>query len=100
LPPSGLSLAIDAESRPVELGRAGVGAAVAVPVAVAVLSLWALYVRASDPPLRRFGVPVTAGLVLLAPVTGVPVLVIGLLLAALLTIKVVIRLRARSDVAA
>jgi low temperature requirement protein LtrA len=97
---AGLSLAIEAASRPVELEPVGVGAAVAVPVAIAMLCLWAMYVRAADSSLRRYGVPVTAALVLAASATAVPVPMIGLLLTALLVIKVVVRLRADSETAA
>jgi hypothetical protein len=77
-----------------------VGAAVAVPVALATLCLWALYVRASDPPMRRFSIPVTAALVLAASFAPTPVLVIGLLLSTLLAVKLAVRFRAESDLAA
>jgi low temperature requirement protein LtrA len=97
---AGLSLAIESASRPVELGETGVGAAVAVPVAVALLSLWVVYVRRADSPLRKLGIPVAVALVLAAAATEAPVLVIGLVLAALLLVKVTVRLRARSDLAA
>jgi low temperature requirement protein LtrA len=97
---AGLSLSIEAATGPVELSDAGVGAAVSIPVAVAMLSLWALYVRSSDSRLRRFGVPTVAALVLGATFTPVPVLAVGLLMSSLLAVKVVVRLRADSAVAA
>ena len=97
---AGLSLSIAAASRPVDLSPRGVGAAVALPVALAILCLWVLYVRASDPPLRRFGIPVIAALVLGASFTPAPALMIGLLLSALLVVKVAVRLRADNMIAA
>jgi low temperature requirement protein LtrA len=97
---AGLSLSIEAASRPVELWPTGVGAAVAVPVALATLCLWALYVRASDPPLRRFGIPAIVALLLGASFTPAPVLMIGLLLSSFLAVKVAVRLRAESKIAA
>ena len=67
--------------------------AVAVPVAVYLLSLWALYIRAGDPPIRRFGVPMVASLLVAAPFTGYPVLLVGLLLIVLVVVKEITRVR-------
>jgi low temperature requirement protein LtrA len=97
---AGLSLAIEAAGHPVELTEVGVGAAVSMPVAVAMVSLWSLYVRSADPLLRRLGVPATAALILGAMFTPAPVLVVGLLMSGLVAVKVVVRLRAESEVAA
>jgi hypothetical protein len=91
-------VAIEASSVHIELGPVGTGFAVAVPVAVFLLSLWALHVRARDPALRRFGAPAVAALVLATPFTGVPVVAIGLLLVAYVGLKVVARLRAAEEI--
>jgi low temperature requirement protein LtrA len=84
---AGLVVAVEAAVGHGELGSAARGAAISVPVAVFVLSLWALYVRAGDPPIRKFGIPVTAALVLTASFTRMTVLVVGILLSALLVVK-------------
>jgi Bacterial low temperature requirement A protein (LtrA) len=95
---AGLSLAIERVSHPIALGPAETGAAVAIPVAVFLLSLWALHVRAMDPPIRKFGAPVTAVLVVAASFTVVPPLIIGLVLALYVAAKVVARLRSDSEI--
>lgn len=92
---AGLVVAIEGAAGHGDLGPSATGAAIAVPVAVYLLSLWAIYVRAGDPPIRRFGAPVTAAFVLAASLTGMPVLFIGVLMAALVAIKE--RARLRSD---
>jgi low temperature requirement protein LtrA len=95
---AGLSLAIEKASHPIALGPAETGAAVAIPVAVFLLSLWALHVRAMDPPIRKFGAPVTAVLVVAASFTVAPPLIIGLVLTLYVAAKVVARLRADSEI--
>jgi low temperature requirement protein LtrA len=90
---AGLAVAIEDATRGSDLGSSATAATVAVPVAIYLLSLWALHVRRGDPPIRLFGVPVTAGLVLGASLTGIPVLLAGLLLAALVVAKEGQRLR-------
>jgi hypothetical protein len=64
--------------------------AVALPVAVYVSSLWVLHDR---PEYRstRFHGPLAALLILLTPLTGQAVPLIGLILAALVAAKLVIR---------
>jgi low temperature requirement protein LtrA len=90
---AGLAVAIDHAAGRSELGPTATGAAIAVPVAVYLLSLWALYVRASDLPMRRFGVPMVAVLLLAASFTGSPVLLVGLLLTVLVVVKEITRVR-------
>jgi low temperature requirement protein LtrA len=97
---AGLAVAIESATGHSELGPAGTGAAVAVPVAIFLLSMWALYVRRVDPGVRKYGGPMVAALVLGASFTGAPVLTIGLLLAALVAVKVVTRLRTEGELAA
>jgi hypothetical protein len=62
-------------------------------VAVFLLSLWALYVRAADHPMRRFGVPMAATAILAASFTGFPVLLVGLVLSGLVVVEEISRLR-------
>jgi low temperature requirement protein LtrA len=95
---AGLSLAIERASHPIALSSAETGAAVAIPVAVFLLSLWALHVREMDPPIRKFGAPVTAVLVVAASFTVAPPLIIGLVLTLFVAAKVVARLRADSEI--
>jgi low temperature requirement protein LtrA len=75
------------------LGPAASGAAISIPVAVFALSLWSLYVRTGDAPLRKFGLPVTAAFVLASSFTTSPVLLVGIMLAVLLLVKGRSRLR-------
>ena len=89
---AGLAVVIEAAAGPSELGPVGTAAAVAVPFAVYLMSLWGLYVR-DDQPFRRFAVPVTAALVLLAPFTTAPVLLMGLAVALFVALQTVVRLR-------
>ena len=84
---AGLVVSVEAAVGHGELGPAGTGAAISLPVVVFTLSLWALYVRALDTPLHKFGIPTTAVLVLLASFTSIPVLLVGLLLSGLLVVK-------------
>jgi low temperature requirement protein LtrA len=84
---AGLVVAVEAAVGHGELGSAARGAAISIPVAVFVLSLWGLYVSAGDPPIRKFGIPLTAALVLTASFAPMTVLVVGILLAALLVVK-------------
>lgn len=90
---AGLAVAIDRAAGRSELGEFATGAAIAVPVAVFLLSLWALYVGAADQPMRRFGVPMAATAILAASFTGFPVLLVGLLLSVLVVVKEISRLR-------
>jgi low temperature requirement protein LtrA len=92
---AGLAVAIDYATHHAELGAFGAGAAVAVPVAIYLFGLWALHYRPRETRLRRtLLAPIVALLVLLTPVSGQAVLLTGLLLAALLAIKIVGRHRA------
>jgi low temperature requirement protein LtrA len=84
---AGLVVSVEAEVGHGELGPRGAGAAISIPVVIFMLSLWALYVRGSDSPTQKFGVPITAVLVLAASFTSAPVLLVGLLLVALLVVK-------------
>ena len=85
---AGIAVAVDHETGHTALGRYGAGAAVAVPVAIYLLCLWALHVRPGrDGLVRLLAMPLAAGLVMLTPLTGKAVLWTGLLMVGLLVIE-------------
>jgi low temperature requirement protein LtrA len=86
---AGLAVAIDGETHKAHLGGIAVGYAVAVPVAVYLLSVWLLHVRPQQRGLIVMPYPATAVLVLLAPLTPAPVPVTAVLVAALVAVTVV-----------
>jgi low temperature requirement protein LtrA len=90
---AGLVVAIEEASGHAHLGWTAVGAAVGVPLAVYLLSLWALYVRLLADRFHQLTVPVTALLILGAMLTPAPVLVMGLVLTAMVAVKVGLRVR-------
>lgn len=87
---AGLGVVVDQAGGHAEVGPWGAGAAVAVPVVVYLLGLWAVHVwlREGATPGARLA-PVVAVLVLLTPWTGHAVILTGLLLAGFLTAKLV-----------
>jgi low temperature requirement protein LtrA len=88
---AGLQVAVDHGTGHAELASWGAGAAVAVPVALYLLSVWLLHAGAeprSSP--RRIAYPLAAMLVLLAIPLGEAVLVIGLLVAALVAVRLLV----------
>jgi low temperature requirement protein LtrA len=89
---AGLVVAVDHAAGHGHVSDAQAGAVVAVPVAVYLLSLWVLHLVLDVAPASpRFTAPLTAGLVLAAPATSQPVLVVGALLAAMMAVKLVVR---------
>ena len=64
----------------------------AIPVAVYLLCLWVLHDRPEYRETRWFG-PVAAVLVLLTPLTGYAVPLIGVILTALVAVKLLLRAR-------
>jgi len=90
---TGLAASIDGATGHSELGQTATGLAVGIPVVIYLLSLYAVYVRPGDSLLRRFGIPVTAMLILLTSFTTQPVLLTGLLLTALVVAKEIERIR-------
>lgn len=79
---AGIAVAVDGVIGETRLSTPAVGYAVAVPVAIFLVSVWILHVR---PDRQQMGgaFPVTALLVLAAPWTGAPVQVVAVLLALL-----------------
>jgi low temperature requirement protein LtrA len=86
---AGLAVAVDHATNHTQIGAVAAGAAVAIPVAVYLLCLWFLHDRPEYRHSRPLG-PVAAVLVLLTPFTGYAVPLIGLILAALIAVKLVI----------
>lgn len=92
---AGIGVAVDHQTGHAAIGQLGAGLAVAAPVAIFLLCLWALHARpARDGPMHLVLTPVVAGLVLLTPLTGQATLLTGLLSATLLTVKLLRRARA------
>jgi low temperature requirement protein LtrA len=82
---AGLAVAADYDTHVSHLSRVGTGYAVAVPVAVFLLGVWALRLARVRPMLY----PVTAALILVTPLTPVPVPLTAALLAGLVAMNLV-----------
>lgn len=93
---AGLSVSVDQATRQSEISVVAAGAAVAIPVAVYLLCLWLLHDRPEYRQTRLLG-PIAAAAVLLAPFTGYAVPLTGTILAALVTVKIVLLGRAESE---
>jgi low temperature requirement protein LtrA len=87
---AGLSVSVDYATHHAEVSAAGAGAAVAIPVAVYLACLWLLHDRPEYRQTRALGA-ITAGLVLLTPLTNYAVPLTGGLLTALVAIKIILR---------
>jgi low temperature requirement protein LtrA len=88
---AGLAVNVDHATHHAAIGARGAAAAFTVPVALYLLAVWALLVRPHH--LGRWHgalVPATAVLVLAATFTAEPVLVTGLLVAAMIAVSVVV----------
>jgi low temperature requirement protein LtrA len=85
---AGLAVAVDQVTHHAKIGAVGAGGAVAVPVAVYLMCLWFLHDRPEYGRTRLLG-PLAAGLVLLTPLTGHAVPLIGTILAALIAVKLI-----------
>jgi low temperature requirement protein LtrA len=89
---AGLQVAVDHATGHAELPAWGAAAAVAVPVALYLVSVWLLHTGGqARPSPRRIAYPVAAALVLAAIAVAEAVLVIGLLAAALVAARVLAR---------
>jgi low temperature requirement protein LtrA len=86
---AGLAVAVDDAAHHAKISAVAAGYAVAIPVAVYLLCLWVLHDRPEYRRTRAFG-PIGAALVLLSPFTGQAVLATGLILAALIGVKLVV----------
>jgi low temperature requirement protein LtrA len=88
---AGLGVAIDQRTGHTAIGSVGAGFAVAIPVVVYLLCLWILHYRPAYRRTRWLG-PAAAPLILLMPFTREPVLGIGVIVAAIVGIKIVMGL--------
>jgi low temperature requirement protein LtrA len=87
---AGIAVSVDQATGHAAIGARAAGAAVAIPVALFLICLWVLHYHPAPWQGRHVVLkPAVAALVLLTPFSGAPVLVSGLLLAALVAITVV-----------
>jgi low temperature requirement protein LtrA len=86
----GLAAGVDAIAGQAAIGSRGAGFAVAIPVVIYVLCLWVLHYRPEYRRTRWLG-PAAAPLLLLAPFSAQPILLIGLILAAIVGVRIVLR---------
>lgn len=101
---AGLALVIEEAAHHGEVSATTAAAAVTVPYALFLLSLWGMYVRRDEAAVRRFGVPVmvaVVGALTLATRAGMTpgtvVLAVGLTAAALVVLEAWVRLRGTDD---
>jgi low temperature requirement protein LtrA len=87
---AGLAVSVDQSTHHTEISTVTAGAAVAIPVAVYLVCLWFLHDRPDYRQTRAFG-PIAAALILLTPFTGQAVLVTGVILTAMVALKLVVR---------
>ena len=87
---AGLAANVDLVTRHSKIGLVGAGYAVAIPATVYLTCLWLLHDRPEYRRTRAFG-PIAAVLMLLGPFTGQGVLVTGIVLAALVASKLVVK---------
>ncbi|WP_433824637.1 low temperature requirement protein A [Actinoplanes sp. CA-015351] len=85
---AGIGVVVDYDMHHAEISGTVAGYAVAIPVAVLLVSIWLLHVRPVQTGAGLAAYPVTAALVLLAPFGPVPVTVIAGLLVVLVVITV------------
>lgn len=90
---AGLVVAIEEASGHAHLGWPGVGATIAIPLAVYLLSLWGLYFRLMRDRFHKLVAPITACVLIGAIFTPAPVLAIGLVVTAMSGVKIGLRLR-------
>ncbi|TDP88965.1 low temperature requirement protein LtrA [Labedaea rhizosphaerae] len=91
---AGLQVAVDYDTGEAHPPQLLAGYAIAIPVAVYVLMVWALQVRPTLPMPVSTAYPVTVVLLLLTPFTGAPVHVAAVLVALLVAVTVFARGRA------
>ena len=86
----GIAVGVDVLTDHADVGMSVAGAAVAVPVAIYIVSIWVLHdVPRPQTRLRMALTPVAAVLVLLTPVTAQPILLTGIVVGGLLAAKVI-----------
>ena len=93
---AGLSIVVDQEIGEAVIGSFGANAAVAIPVAVYLLGLWALHFPLSKAPADRYLAPVAVVLILVTPFTAEATLLTASVLVGLLMVKAALNRRATS----
>ena len=83
---AGLAVNVDYATHHAKISAAAAGAAVAIPVAVFIVCLWFLHDRPDYRQTRGFG-PAAAIAILLTPLSGNAVPLVGLILASVIAIK-------------
>jgi low temperature requirement protein LtrA len=86
---AGIAVAVDVETHTAHVDEVTAAYALAVPVAVYLLSVWVLHIWPQQPGPSTVAFPVAAALVLLTPLTPAPVHLTAALLAALVAATVV-----------
>jgi low temperature requirement protein LtrA len=86
---AGLAVAVDHAAGRGHVSAAVAGAAVAVPTAVYLISLWLLHARSEQTLAARVVAPLVVAAILVMPFTAEPVLGTGLLVATLTAFKIV-----------
>jgi low temperature requirement protein LtrA len=84
---AGLVVAVEEAGGPSGISMRTVGLAVAIPIAVYIMSVWAIYLPVRTSWLYRAVHPIGVALVLAAALTPIPVLAIGLTMAGLAATK-------------
>lgn len=87
---AGLAVNVDYATHHAKISAGAAGAAVAIPVAIFIVCLWFLHDRPGYRQSRAFG-PVAAIAILLTPLSGQAVLLVGLILASVIAIKLLMR---------
>ncbi|MGW5557801.1 low temperature requirement protein A [Micromonospora sp. NPDC003944] len=90
---AGLGATVDVERHLAHISEVTAGYAVAIPIAVFLLTVWVLHVRRHQHGAVVVAFPVVALLALLAPLGPAPVYVLAALLVALVTVTVLVRRR-------
>jgi low temperature requirement protein LtrA len=83
---AGIATNVDADVHLAHLSARGAAYAIAVPVAVYLVSVWWLHRRPHQSELRTWGFPAGAVLILLAPLVRAPITVIALIVVALVVL--------------
>ncbi|WP_433533330.1 low temperature requirement protein A [Micromonospora sp. CA-263727] len=83
---AGVAVAIDRQRHPGQVGALLAGYAVAVPVAVVLLVLWALRILPHRQRVVRVAIPLTAVVVLFTPLSSISVYLVAALLVALVAL--------------
>jgi low temperature requirement protein LtrA len=89
---AGLAVAVDQATHHSKLTDTQAGFAITIPVAIFLLAVWTLHYATKTPgPMKTYAVPVAVSLILAASFSAEPVLVTGLILAALVAAAVIAR---------